>query len=65
MPHLHDDMLTRAENDVVKRDDLVKAVKDAAEIVDEALGLQPKNVALRAPAFELVLSELMAYESDT
>lgn len=45
----------------VQRQDLVKAVRDAA-----ALGASPMSQsAYRKPAYELVLSEPLAYESDT
>lgn len=50
------------------RADLVKAVTEAAAIVDEALPLeytgpmQPDRGAFRAAAFPIVLRELLDYE---
>lgn len=48
----------------VSHDDLKKAVSDAAKIVNEALNDEGRHNAFRQPAFELVLSELLAFESE-
>jgi hypothetical protein len=50
---------------VIRRADLLAAVKAAAEIVDEAFpALATEGSPFARPAFEMVLRELLDYESD-